>query len=382
MKNKKNKKDFFKVVAVEGNEAADIILYGYIGQEEWWSESDENDITDIAFIKKIKELEKSYQRINIRINSPGGSMYHGNAIISAIRNSTADIHTYNDGLAASMAADIWLSAPNRHMATNAIMMIHAASTIAFGTAKELRAAAAVADKFTETAITVCSEAMNKDAEEVAKMFYNDYEDHWISYNEAKGMDFITTDEEYEAEAVLENIESMKFSDIMKHFASTGDDEATGLLDQIQAKFKAAMKLFVVNHSQNKQEEDMNIEELKQSIQDGSLSLEDLQKVIQEQEPSTPEPKALDADAVIEMIEDAINKATEPLLTKINNQTETIEAQAEEIETLNAAPGATITKAPAKPSDDYSDEEDLPFKDLDNANAVFSNAAKGGSLRFN
>lgn len=78
---------------------------------------------DIAIINK----NKSADRINVRINSEGGSVINGIQIISAILNSRIPIHTYNDGYAMSMGGFIWLTAKkeNRHMAEFARFMIHA-----------------------------------------------------------------------------------------------------------------------------------------------------------------------------------------------------------------------------------------------------------------
>jgi len=117
MSRKTNNKgnEYFRVMTDTSEPgAADVYLYGYIGQEKWWDDDPTEALTDLAVVKAIKDLEKSYSRINIRINSPGGSVMHGDPIISAIRNSTADIHTYNDGMAASMAFDIWVAGKNRH----------------------------------------------------------------------------------------------------------------------------------------------------------------------------------------------------------------------------------------------------------------------------
>ena len=45
---------YFQVVAVEGETSADILLYGYIGQDIWWDqERKEERITDISFVQKL-----------------------------------------------------------------------------------------------------------------------------------------------------------------------------------------------------------------------------------------------------------------------------------------------------------------------------------------
>jgi ATP-dependent protease ClpP protease subunit len=115
---------------VDGTEGT-IFFYGLIGQEDPKKES----ITIMDLVKKLSELEAAgIKTCHIRINSPGGSVYNGTPMMANIRASKMVIHTWNDGLAYSMAADLWLCAKkeNRHMAKNATIMFHKPSTIVQG----------------------------------------------------------------------------------------------------------------------------------------------------------------------------------------------------------------------------------------------------------
>jgi len=108
----KKEHKYFRIAATEADKStAEIYLYGYIGQEKWWDDDPTEALTDLEVVRAIRDLEQEYSRINVRINSPGGSVMHGDPIITALRNSKAEIHTYNDGMAASMAFDIWLAVP-------------------------------------------------------------------------------------------------------------------------------------------------------------------------------------------------------------------------------------------------------------------------------
>lgn len=181
----KEKKIFnLSVNETKDSKEATIYLYGFIGFD-WWSWDDDSaQNTDENFIKQINDLQTKYERINIHINSPGGDMIHGNAIVTAIQNSKAEIHTYNDGLAASMGAVILCAAPegNRHMAKNALTMFHSPSTLVWGNAKDIRTEADVLDKFQSTIVTTIAQATNKTEEEVTAQ-YMDHEDHWLTYAE-------------------------------------------------------------------------------------------------------------------------------------------------------------------------------------------------------
>ncbi len=112
----------------------DIYIYGIIGSS--WFNEDGSDTTAFDFVPEFKALEAKYDRINIRINSPGGSINEGLPIFNAILQSPKDIHTYNDGLAASMAAIILEAGKTRHAAKNAITLLHSPMTSTAGNVKD------------------------------------------------------------------------------------------------------------------------------------------------------------------------------------------------------------------------------------------------------
>lgn len=65
--------------------------------------------------------------INIFISSPGGSVFSGIAIASAIMESKATVSTIIAGLAASIAAVIWLAGKNLYVLPYSLLMIHGSS---------------------------------------------------------------------------------------------------------------------------------------------------------------------------------------------------------------------------------------------------------------
>jgi ATP-dependent Clp protease protease subunit len=216
MKNDKRKDNapYFRVMTTpESNDTAELYLYGYIGQEKWWEDDPTEPLTDLAVVQAIKELEKDYSRINVRINSPGGSVMHGDPIITALKSSPAEIHTYVDGIAASMAFDIWVSAKNRHASTHSKMMVHATSSITMGTAQDMRHAAEMLEKFDETSIASMAEATGMDENEIKTRFY-DYRDHWLSAKDAQKMGFIAEVETYAVSAPAPEPEKLTFRQLL------------------------------------------------------------------------------------------------------------------------------------------------------------------------
>jgi len=76
--------------------------------------------------------------IDVHINSPGGDVYDGLAIYHAIKHSQATVNTHVDGLAASAASFIAMAGKEIIVGRNSRMMIHDASTMAYGNAQDMR----------------------------------------------------------------------------------------------------------------------------------------------------------------------------------------------------------------------------------------------------
>lgn len=195
-----------------------MFLYGYIGQkaDPYWNEDPEEDITDLAVVKAIRELESKHSRINIRINSPGGSVMHGDPIVTAIKNSSAEIHTYNDGVAASMANSIWMAGKFRHASLHSKNMIHNTSGMAWGNAQTMREMAEMLDKFDEADILCFCEATGMSEDEAKKQYY-DYRDHWLTSRDLQKLGLITEIENYQV-AEISNTRSVDWKRMLEDAA--------------------------------------------------------------------------------------------------------------------------------------------------------------------
>ncbi|PHN06956.1 head maturation protease, ClpP-related [Flavilitoribacter nigricans] len=346
---KKQSDQYFQVISSEQADSADILLYGYIGQDDWWDEDrKEERITDIAFIQKLSELASRYQRINIRINSPGGSVYHGDAIIAAIRNCEAEIHTYNDGMAASIAAVIWLAGHQRHMSVNAKLMLHSTSTIIYGTAKDLRQAADQLDTFDAASVAVIAAATGMNEDQVKEMFF-DYEDHWYAAKQCVEMGLIGEVEQYESQNTPDNVEQMTYSQLLSHFSTKGDQVAQNWLGRLRDRIgqvfhPAPVALQTINSSKN--QNSMDIKEFQNSLEQGDIKLEEVIQHLSDQgykveAPKTPEQQA--TESMTSTVTAAVQAAINPLNEKITQ----LEGKLAEI---GAQPGAnaTQTATPAPP----------------------------------
>ena len=364
---KQSNDNYFKVISKRGDASADILLYGFIGEvyDFWGDKDEEKSNTDVDFVRTLSELEEDYDRINIRINSPGGSMYHGNAIVSAIQRSKAEIHTYNDGLAASMAADIWMAGNVRHMNSNALLMIHSPSSMVWGTAKQMRQEADLLDKFAETTISIMAAATGLAPEQVKEEYYDDYEDHWMTAKEAVGAGLIEEVEGYTTENMVEP-EKLSLKSLMKRFAQAGDEQAEAFLKElnnISNRVTSAMQARMAALKVAQNPDDMTIDGFKKGLQEGELNIEEVQAALAEfQAANAPEEEATPEPSAAELIE----KATQPLLDQIT-------ALSAQVEALKAAPAEQPALAAA--SADPASTESTPDAEYEKTMLAWSNAAK-------
>lgn len=116
----------------EKDDKAIIYVYGTIGDH--WKDEKANRAKDFA--TALDDL--SPKALEIRIDSPGGDVFEGFAIASAIQRYEGETHVFVDGVAASAASYIAIMADKVTMNDFAAFMIHNASGIAIGNRDDLR----------------------------------------------------------------------------------------------------------------------------------------------------------------------------------------------------------------------------------------------------
>lgn len=229
-------KPHLKVVTNAAEQSADIFIYGIIGNIY----DDHSPITARNFLEQLAQLS-DVQTINVRINSPGGDTGEGLAICNAIIASKKNIHTWNDGMAASMASAILCSAKEgrRHAANGSMTMIHSASTIAWGNKAKMAETSEMLGKFDEVLAGIISDAAGLTVEEtVAK--WMDGKDHWLTAKEAAEAGLVAI-EEYTAEELPENVTDMKM-DRVAAFYSPSKITNNDNMSILSSKFKTISAL--------------------------------------------------------------------------------------------------------------------------------------------
>ncbi|HWK58724.1 MAG TPA: head maturation protease, ClpP-related [Parapedobacter sp.] len=235
------KRPFFEVVQAKAGEAGRINIYGVIGP--WWDETNAK-----GFIRAFNALEKEHERINIHINGPGGSVWEGLPIFNAIKASKKEVHTYNDGIAFSMAAMILLAAkPGRvHAAKGSLMMIHNVSTWSYGNARKLRKDADTMDKYDDVLGGLIADRTGK-ALDVVQAEYMDYDDHYFTPDEAKAEGFIDVVEDYDAEDMPENVKEMSPEQVAAWYDERMEEPSQSFMAKVMDQVGAMIGL---NKDQN------------------------------------------------------------------------------------------------------------------------------------
>ena len=130
------------------------------------------------------QAEDAKKEISMYINSPGGSVTAGLAILDTMRMVKCPVATYCVGQAASMGA-ILLSAAEkgkRHALPNARIMIHQPWGGAQGKASDIEITAKEILRLKEILNSILADASGKTLEEVTK---DTDRDHFMSAEEAK-----------------------------------------------------------------------------------------------------------------------------------------------------------------------------------------------------
>jgi len=107
--------------------------------------------------------------IDLRLNSPGGSVFDAVAIYNALKRHAGEITVWVDGIAASAASYIAMAGDTIVMPENAFLMIHDPSGLVMGTAEDMRSTAEALDKVKSSLIQGYAAKSGKPDDEIADL---------------------------------------------------------------------------------------------------------------------------------------------------------------------------------------------------------------------
>jgi len=164
----------------------EILLYGDVGDPYGWG--DGFSVTDV----QSALVEHGPGDITVRINSGGGIAFDGVAIYSLLRSHEGSKHVIVDGIAASAASLILMAGDTREIRDGAMVMIHDAAGLTFGTAADHQRDATVLDKLSDQYAGIYATRSGLGREEVRTLMRAET---WFTADEAvsKGLATSTTE---------------------------------------------------------------------------------------------------------------------------------------------------------------------------------------------
>lgn len=130
------------------------------------------------------ESEDPKADINLYINSPGGSVYDGLAILDTMNLVKPDVATFGVGLQASMGAVLLAAGAKgkRHMLPHAKTMIHQVSSGTKGKATDMEIDLRETLKVKDVLIDILTKATGQNRDKIKSDMERDY---WMTAEEAK-----------------------------------------------------------------------------------------------------------------------------------------------------------------------------------------------------
>lgn len=151
-----------------------LYIYGEIVSEkgvDWWTgEKNENEV-DIADFKKALSEIPFGAKLNMYVNSVGGSVFATSAMVSMLqraKDNGVKIDAYIDGVACSCASWLIMVADNIFIYKNSVMMIHKPLIATYGNANDLLKDIEVLNKIEDGVIIPIYEAKAKSETGVIK----------------------------------------------------------------------------------------------------------------------------------------------------------------------------------------------------------------------
>ncbi len=197
----------FKIKNVKNETAnnVEIDIFDDIDSSGWWGMS----AKDLK--AKLDEAGKVDQ-ITLNINSPGGEVVEGFAIYNLLKRNSAKIIVNIDGMCASIASVIAMSADEINIADNAFFMIHNPWTYAMGESEDLRKTADIMDKMADGIISAYQNHVDLSAEEIKELMNAET---WYQGQEAVDAGFAHN--VYNAPAIAASVNVANFANVPEKY---------------------------------------------------------------------------------------------------------------------------------------------------------------------
>ena len=162
------------------SEHAEMIIYSDIGDDGWMGGlSAEEFSKQLSAIGDVKNLD-------IRLNSAGGSVFDGLTIYQRLKQHTAKVHVFVDGLAASIASIIAMAADEITVYNTSTVMIHKPWTFAGGSADDFASTIARLDAAEGQMVGIYADKTGLSADHIKRLLTAET---WMTGEEALELGF-------------------------------------------------------------------------------------------------------------------------------------------------------------------------------------------------
>ena len=138
---------------------AEVLIYDEIGAY---------GVSAKGFLAELGALPEA-AAIDLRLNSPGGSVFDAVAIHNALTRHAGSVTVWIDGIAASAASYVAMAGDEIVIPENAFLMIHDPSGLVVGTAADMREMAGTLDKIAAGMMRGYAARSGKPEEEIAAL---------------------------------------------------------------------------------------------------------------------------------------------------------------------------------------------------------------------
>ena len=192
--------DGFKCAAKADDDGVELLLDGIVG--DYWEEMDSRSIA--AFLAK-----HGGKPVHVRMNSPGGLVFDGIAIYSALLAHDGPVTGTIESLAASAMTIVSQACDTLRIAGNGMFMVHRAWGVAIGNRDEMDDMKDVLDKIDANLIATYAARTGLGEKELNKLMKGKSDGTWLTANEALEKGFVDEVLSLQGEESEEHINALK-----------------------------------------------------------------------------------------------------------------------------------------------------------------------------
>lgn len=252
----------------EGNTLV-INMHSGIGSPTFDEEDeDERNVGTVKELQDIIRKNKNVAKIDLYINSEGGSVFEGIGIYNILKRTRAYKRVFIDGCAASIASVIAMAGNAIYMPKSSIQMIHNAWTFTYGNAKELRKTADDLDKINTVVVNAYMSRFKGTEEELKELLDSETyltADECLKYGLCTKVVEDSEDTEDIASEAVDNISKMfadklKQLEVIKNAVKDFDSKESG--DEGETDEPETVKEAEVNSAETVKDGDESVKEPK------------------------------------------------------------------------------------------------------------------------